>query len=140
MNDVKAGTVVGAEDYGSPALGEDSSGNYAVFPVGFVDSVNNKAVVEHKYLYSGPKTSDTQIKSGAGFLHSIQISCADAAPTAGSIDLYDNTAGSGTKIFSCAFTTTWFAPVTVTFNVPFATGLYLDFTTTADVNVSVSYR
>lgn len=140
MNDVKVGTVVGSGDFGSPALGEDSGGNYAVFPVGFVDAVNNKAVVEHSYTYSGPKTSDTLVKSGVGFLHAIQISCNDAAPTAGNLDIYDNTAGSGTKIFSCSFTTTWFAPVNIPINVEFSTGLYLDFTTTADVNVSVSYR
>ncbi len=85
-------------------------------------------------------TSDTQVKSGAGQLYSLTFSCNDAAPTAGSIVVYDNTAESGTEIFNHTFTTTPFAPFTVTLNCSFNTGLYVGFTTTADVNVTVSYR
>jgi hypothetical protein len=46
----------------------------------------------------------------------------------------------GTQIFNHTFTTTPFTPFTVFFDASFATGLYVGFTTTNDVNVSVSYR
>lgn len=84
-------------------------------------------------------TSDTQIKNQIGLLGFITLSCADSAPTAGTIDVYDNPAATGTKIFSTAITTTYFAPITIPFNRELTNGLYIDFTTTADVNVTVGY-
>jgi hypothetical protein len=84
--------------------------------------------------------ANAAVKSGAGFLHSLTFACNDAAPTAGTIDVYDNTAGSGTKIYSETFTTTVFRGYSVILDVAFATGLYVKFTTTADINVAVSYR
>lgn len=86
------------------------------------------------------KAADALIKTGAGVLHSLTFSCNDAAPTAGSVIVYDNTAESGTQIFNHTFTTTPFAPCTVIIDGSFSTGLYIGFTTTADVNVTVSYR
>jgi len=103
------------------------------------DVTNDVAKVEQRFSYS-LVTSDTAIKSAPGFLHTLTFSCNDAAPTAGTIDVYDNTAASGTKIFSWTCTTTAFAPCSVLIDAVFATGLYVDFTTTADVNVTVSYR
>lgn len=85
-------------------------------------------------------TADTAVKSAAGFLHTLTFAQTDAAPTAGTITVYDNTAESGTKIFEWTLTTTVFMPFTVTLNVSFATGLYVGFATTADVQVTVSYR
>ena len=84
--------------------------------------------------------ADTLIKTGAGVLHTVTFSCNDAAPTAGSIIIYDNTAESGTVILNHTFTTTPFLPTTVVLDVAFATGLYIGFTTTNDVNVTVSWR
>lgn len=102
---------------------------------------NAVGVIKVEKRYSGVKiTSDTLIKTGAGFLHSLTFSCNDAAPTAGSIIVYDNTAESGTEIFNHTFTTTPFVPFTVTPDVTFGTGLYIGFTTTADVNVLPSWR
>lgn len=103
------------------------------------DVTNDVAKVEQRFSYS-LVTSDTAIKSAPGFLHTLTFSCNDAAPTAGTIDVYDNTAASGTKIFSWTCTTAAFAPCSVLIDAVFATGLYVDFTTTADVNVTVSYR
>lgn len=103
------------------------------------DVTNDVAKVEQRFSYS-LVTSDTAIKSAPGFLHTLTFSCNDAAPTAGTIDVYDNTAASGTKIFSWTCTTTAFAPCSVLIDAVFATGLYVDFTTTTDVNVTVSYR
>lgn len=106
----------------------------------YEDNTNQVAKVEQRYGTSGFLTADTLIKTGAGFIHTITFSQNDAAPTAGTIDVYDNTAGSGTKIFSWTLDTTVFRPFSITLDVTFATGIYLDFTTTADVGVVISYR
>ncbi len=103
------------------------------------DVVADVQKVEERFAYSFVQ-ADTAVKSAPGFLHAITFSCNDAAPTAGSIIVYDNTAESGTVIFNHTFTTTPFVPFTVFFNVVFTVGLYVGFTTTNDVNVTVSYR
>lgn len=107
---------------------------------GYEDNVAGVAKVEKRYSTSGVLTSDTQVKASAGFVHTITISQNDAAPTAGTIDVYDNTAASGTKIFTWTLTTAVFTPFTVVLDVSCANGIYVDFTTTADVAVFVSYR
>lgn len=86
------------------------------------------------------KTDDALVKTGAGTLGSLTFSCNDAAPTAGSIIVYDATSETGTQIFNHTFTTTPFVPFTLPLNVDFTTGLYIGFTTTNDVNVTVAYR
>ena len=107
----------------------------------YEDNTNGKAVVEHRYTPSYKLTSDTLVKTGAGLLHSILITCNDAAPTAGSIVIYDNTAESGSELFNHTFTTTPFPPVSLpAYDVSVANGIYVGFTTTADVNVFLSYR
>lgn len=103
------------------------------------DITNNVLKTEQRFSFS-LVAADAAVKSGAGFLHALTFSCNDAAPTAGSIIVYDNTAESGTQIFNHTFTTTPFVPFTVFIDASFATGLYVGFTTTADVNVTVSYR
>jgi hypothetical protein len=84
--------------------------------------------------------ADTQVKSSAGFVHSLTFAPNDSAPTAGSFILYDSAAESGTQLFNMAFTTTYFVPFSVILDVNAATGIYAGFTTTADVNVTISYR
>lgn len=96
--------------------------------------------VEQRFAYSVPQVASGVIKSSAGFLHALIISCNDAAPTAGTIDVYDNTSATGNKIFSWTLTATAFTPVSLVFDVWFNVGLYVAITTTADVNVSASYR
>jgi len=104
------------------------------------DLTNNKMVVEHQYTYSAVAVVDTQVKASAGFLHTVTISCNDAAPTAGSLIIYDNTAESGTVVFNHTFTTTPFVPFSVVIDATMATGIYVGMTTTGDVNFSCSYR
>lgn len=104
------------------------------------DLTNDVLKVEQRFSASGKLTADTAVKSGAGFVHTVTFTCNDAAPTAGSIIIYDNTAESGTELFNHTFTTTPFVPFSVILDHPFSTGLYVGFTTTADVNVFVSYR
>lgn len=132
----------------------DTDGDYTPFVVdslnhlwmregyrpGYEDNTNNKAIVEHRYTYQAVITSDTQVKASAGLLHSVTVSCNDAAPTAGSIIIYDNMAESGTQVFNHTFTTTPFVPFSVILDYVMTTGIYVGFTTTADVNVSLSYR
>lgn len=85
-------------------------------------------------------TGDTLVKTGTGKLHSLTFTCNDAAPTAGSIIVFDSVTEANTQIFNHTFTTTPFIPTTVLLDVAFKTGLYIGFTTTADVNVTVTYK
>lgn len=105
----------------------------------YEDNTAGVAKVEQRYSYV-LLAADAQVKAGAGFLHTVTFSCNDAAPTAGSLILYDSLTETGTQIFNHTFTTTPFAPCTVILDVSFSTGLYAGFTTTADVNVTFSYR
>lgn len=84
-------------------------------------------------------SADGLVKTGGGVLHSITFTCDDAAPTAGTFILFDNTAESGDQIFEHTFTTTPFAPTTVVLDTVFFIGLYAGFTTTADVNATITY-
>jgi hypothetical protein len=122
------------------AILTSNGGTFEVMPSDHIDATINVAKVEQRFTSSLNMTADTQVKAGEGFLHTVTFACADAAPTAGTVIVYDNTAESGDVLLSVGFTTTWFAPCTVVLDVPFATGLYVGFTTTADVNVVVSYR
>lgn len=89
---------------------------------------------------SGDKTADALIKTGAGMVHT--VTCAsDAAATAGTLAIRDGVAaGGGTIMQQLEFVAAFFPPVTVILDQKFSTGLYLDFTTTADVHCSASYR
>lgn len=86
-------------------------------------------------------TADQLYKSGIGHVES--LTCySDGTATAGSINVLDSTsAGTGNIIYpltiqAVAYTT----PFTIPLSTPFAVGLYLDFTTTADVTCMMRYR
>lgn len=84
-------------------------------------------------------TGSTQVKATPGFVHTISISPLTATPTAGLVTVYDNTAGSGTVLYSeWVFATT--PGHTITLNAPFLVGLYVLYTTVANVTVTASYR
>lgn len=120
----------------------DVSGNIKVAlgtQIAGEDLTNDVLKIEHRYSYSYC-TADTAVKTGAGFLHALTISPTDAAATAGTIIVYDNTAESGNIIFSYTVPAAALVPVSVILDVSFTTGLYVGFTTTADVGVTVSYR
>lgn len=104
------------------------------------DDFNGVVRVEQQFGYKYIAGVDTLVKVGAGFLHTLTFTQIDAAPTAGTIIVYDNTAESGTIIFSSTWTTGIFYPTTVTLDVAFLTGLYVGVTTLADIGVTVSYR
>jgi hypothetical protein len=142
----------GTATAGAPTLVEGSAGSFSFDLAGNArvtlgtllsgeDQTNNVLRVEGQFLSSSLKTADFQVKASAGFLHCIFIAPNDAAPTAGQIDIYDNTAESGTKIFHYeVVVATMFAPIRVCPDVMMSTGIYLGFTTTADVGVTVTYR
>lgn len=85
-------------------------------------------------------TADALVKTGSGYLHTLTFTCDDAAPTAGSIIVFDSTTEAGTQIYEETFTTTAFRGYTVTLDCLITTGIYVGFTTTADVNCIVTYR
>lgn len=105
------------------------------------DTVNDILVTEERYSFDGNITADKSVKAGPGFVHSMVCIGTDAAATAGTIILYDNTAESGTIVFSWAVQAVAYTqPVVIPLNVITSVGLYLGFTTTADVTCTVSYR
>lgn len=105
------------------------------------DQTNNVLRVEGQFTHAGNKTADTQVKASAGYVHNLVCIGTDAAATAGTIILYDNTAESGTVVMSWAVQAAAYAqPVVFPLDVVMATGIYLGFTTTADVTCTVSYR
>lgn len=105
------------------------------------DQTNNVMRVEHQYSRGLAAGADTSIKTGAGYLHNIVCAGSDAAATAGLIEVRDAVAaGAGTVILPVPIAAELLLPQPVLMDVPFTTGLYVDFTTTADVTCTVSYR
>jgi|SRR3990167_2757770 len=107
-------------------MGQNQYGDQVIEPVG-------------RYLVQ-KVVADTLIKTGAGTLHSLTFTTDDAAPTAGTIKVFDSTTETGTEIYEENITTTAFKGYTVILDVAFSTGLYVGFTTTGDVNCIVSYK
>lgn len=104
------------------------------------DNDNGRFLVELRNTPSYKITADTLVLTGSGFLQSLTFTCNDAAPTAGSIIVYDNTAESGSELHNETFTTTPFRAYNIPVNASVANGIYVGFTTTNDVNVFANYR
>jgi hypothetical protein len=102
------------------------------------DVTNDVLKVEQRFAPINV-SADTLVKSGPGQLHLMTCS-SDATATAGSIILYDNTAESGTVLHTFTVAASYYQPFTIWFDVAFSIGLYVGYTTTADVNCTVSYR
>ena len=103
------------------------------------DLTNDVMKTEQRFSFTR-LAADGQVKAGAGFLHTLTFACADAAPTAGSIIVYDSLSKTRTVIYSYTFDTTAFRGFSVVLDVSFSTGLYIGFTTTADIGCTVSWR
>lgn len=103
----------------------------------YEDNAAGVAVVEQRYTGSTPMTTatTTTIKSGAGFLHVVNVGTCVSGAT---ISLFDNTAGSGASmaVITCPANTA--AMPTFIFDRTFATGLTA--VTSGATNVSFSYR
>lgn len=111
------------------------------------DVANDVSKTEERYLTIPTGGTDAMVaadqlyKSGPGYVRS--ITCySDATATAGTIALRDNTAaGAGNILWSFdVLAVAYNTPFTVDLQTPFSVGLYLDFTTTADVKCMVRYR
>lgn len=110
-----------------------------------IDAGQYKDQAMEKARYTSNPTTGLNniVRSGSGFLHSVTFAQEDAAPTAGTICIYDATTSygtAGTEILRHTQTTTTFMPVTVVLDVPFTLGLSIGFTTTADVGVTLSFK
>lgn len=116
-----------------------SGGRLHVLPAGGDPTIGVQKT-EQRFTLSPLYTTDQVVKSGVGFLHVLRFSGTDALPTAGTIDVYDGTDATGTKIDTIPVAAAVFIPFERTYNGSFATGLFLDFTTVADVAVGASYR
>jgi hypothetical protein len=93
---------------------------------------------EQRYSY-GKVTADGQIKSGAGFIHTITFA-ATGTVTAGKITIYDNTAESGTTVWE-GIVQLASSPTTIILDISVGTGIYVGYDgTIANVSTTVSYR
>jgi hypothetical protein len=100
---------------------------------------NSGQNIPNTYLYK-TVTADALVKSGETIVHSITFSPTDAAVTAGSISLLDSTSyGSGTTT-TYYFTAAYHEANTIILDAIYPNGLYVDFDTTADVNVNITYK
>lgn len=123
-------------------IGLDASRNQKVveqYQPGFEDNTNNVAKVEAQYTATRI-TADAQIKASAGYVHAVTLSPTTATPTAGLFSLYNNTAESGTLIF-----TEWFFATdqahTLLIDAIFSTGIYAGYDATlANVSATISWR
>lgn len=111
------------------------------------DVANDVQKTEERYLTipiggtTAMIAADQLYKSGPGYVRG--ITCySDATATAGTIALLDNTAaGAGNTLWSFdVLAVAYNTPFTVDLQTPFSVGLYLDFTTTADVKCMVRFR
>ena len=124
-------------------------GSGATDQVGFVlvnlikgeDETNNVMRTETQMSYCANKTADAQCgASGTRFVHTLTCASNDAAATAGSVALSDATAAGSGNVLVIGFPAAYVPAATVIIDATFTTGIYLDFTTTADVSCTVSYR
>ena len=85
-------------------------------------------------------TADAAVRSVAGKLHTISIAPTTATPTAGLLTVYDNTAESGTAIYSeWVFATT--PGHTIVLDCDVRTGIYVGYDAAlANVSVTVTHR
>jgi hypothetical protein len=96
------------------------------------------AVEEAGRLYNNITSATTvTVKSGKGFLHTLTLNSYVASAT---VTIYDNAAGSGTKIATITLpsTITGLAPQTITYDLAFTTGLTV--VTSGATDITVTYR
>lgn len=105
------------------------------------DQTNNVLRVEQQYSRGLAPDADTLIKTGAGFIHSFVCSGDDAASVVGTIQLRDAVAAGAGTVLATVNTAIAIIPLQgVVLDIPVTVGVYVDFTTTADVTCIVSYR
>ena len=143
-----AGTLAPAGGPTTGVLDADSNvGTTLATTLAGEDVLNDVQKTEERYLTipiggtDAMVSADQLYKSDHGYVRS--ITCySDATATAGTIALRDSTvAGAGNILWSFdVLAVAYNTPFTVDLQTPFSVGLYLDFTTTADVKCMVRYR
>ena len=104
------------------------------------DQTNNVMKTESQFSYC-VDDADIVCKSAAGFLHAVTCWPEDGTATAGRVQIRDATAaGAGTVVWQDEFAAAEHTPSGAVLNVVMATGIVIDFDTTADVFCTVSYR
>lgn len=101
------------------------------------DLTNDVMKVQGQFTYTNITTqTTTTIKSSAGLFHRLTINTPLAS---GVITIFDNTAGSGTKIGTITFPATLVSdgPITATYNVKFSTGLTI-VTSGSNMDITIS--
>lgn len=146
------GVAVLAKRTDTPASSAGTDGDYATinqdslghlwsregFAPAYENNTTGKAIVEESYSTTRV-TADGQIKASAGFVRHISFA-ATGTVTAGTITLYNNTAESGTVLWS-GIIQVGTAPVTVPINAEASTGIYVGYDgTVANVATHVSWR
>ena len=119
-----AATTMAGEDVANDV--QKTEERYLTIPIGGTDAMI---------------AADQLIKTNEGYVRS--LTCySDATATAGTIALRDSTvAGAGNILWSFdVLAVAYNTPFTVDLQTPFSVGLYLDFTTTADMKCMVRYR
>lgn len=122
-------------------LQTDSAGNLNInlgTTVSGENQTTNRLMIEHAYTYARMSAATTTTHfSGAGFLQSITVNKAVAA---GTITIYDNTAGSGTIVGVITFGAALLSdpPHTAIYNVFINTGLTI--VTSAATDITIAYR
>ena len=105
------------------------------------DQTNSVCKTEMQMSYSSPKIADYQVKASPGFVHAISCEGSDGVATAGTIILYDSLTEAGSIIWQFdTFATAQYTPFTIILDNVATIGLYLGYTTVADVRCNVSYR
>lgn len=105
---------------------------------GYEDQINGLALVEQRYSFVNiTSAATTVVKNGAGFLHLLIVGTPIASAT---IQLYDNTAASGTKIglITLGATLANDPPGSFRYDIVFSTGLTI--VTSGATDITVSYR
>ena len=98
-------------------------------------------VTEQRYLSSGQKTADAQIKAAAGYVSHMICQGADGAAVAGTIILHNATTETGTAVFTFTVAALdYHVPMVFPINTAFDTGIYLGYTNAVEVSCTVFYR
>lgn len=122
--------------FAAAALANNYSNPNGSVSQGFVPEDGKGNVLGGAFLYSNINTAATfPLKTGAGLLHSVCLNTVNATST---LQIYDNTAGSGTKI-GLITQATGQQPGCMLYDIAFNTGLTL-VATGGTPDYTVTYR